>query len=224
MLGGATAITGATSGVTRATTIATNAVRGWQPQYPQYVNADTPQYGSPEQFFAVGAANAILSPNVSSISFTPQLQWPRTAQTQNTNADTSFVHAMTTGTAIYNDVGKGNLGVDYRADNSGLGTAFPNQRNIVSPRPFIQSIQQSSTYGVQGTNALNFSIANPVSIQSTIVNAFNTNQNYVLAPGYKTSSSVANTGYTNAWSQELSNSSSEPVFAPAHGTSWITDG
>lgn len=224
MLGGCTAISGATSGVTRATTIATNAVRGWQPQYPQYVNADTPQYGAPEQFYAVGAAAGILSPNLAAMAFTPQIQWPRTAQTQNINAETSYVHAVTTGTALYNDVSKGNLGVDYRADNVGLATAFPNQRNIVSPRPFIQSIQQSSTYGVQGTNALNFCIANPVLNNNTIAGAFNTNQNYTLSPGYKTQANVANTGYTSAWSQQLSNSSSEPVFAPAHGTSWITDG
>lgn len=135
-----------------------------------------------------------------------------------------MIHASTTPMAMYNDVGKGNLGVEYRADNQSNTTAYPNQRNVASARPYIESVFQSTTYGVQGTNALNFCLADPLTQQPSIVSQFNAYQTFTLNPGYKTQASVANTGYTNAWSEELSNSSSEPVFAPAHGCSWITDG
>lgn len=136
-----------------------------------------------------------------------------------------MVHAVTSPIAFYNDVCKGNLGVDYRADNGQLILGLPNQRNLVSPRPFIESVNQSSTYGVQGTNALNFCLSDPyTNSTTTIAQAFSNIQAFTLNPGYKASASVANTGYTSAWSEELSNSSNEPVFTPAHGTSWITDG
>jgi len=68
----------------------------------------------------------LLSNNAASIAVDALSLWPRTTQTQNTNSSLTMIHASTTPMAMYNDVGKGNLGVEYRADNASNVTAYPN--------------------------------------------------------------------------------------------------
>lgn len=72
-------MSGITSGTTRAADSITTAVRGWQPQYPQYVNTDTPIAGVTTGFAcqAVGGSVTVAS----SSGFLAQDNfgaWPRT--------------------------------------------------------------------------------------------------------------------------------------------------
>lgn len=114
----------------------TTAIRGWHPQYPQYVNADTPNVAIPNGLLVSNGGAAATTINVSSLVNDAAQIWPRTVSNQNLSTVYTSTYALTTPAAMYNDVGKGNLGVDYRADNVGNNLVFTD-RNVASPRPYV---------------------------------------------------------------------------------------
>lgn len=104
----------------------------------------------------------------------------------------------------------------------GSANTYSNKQ-LACGRPWLQSHIQSSCYGLQGTNATNFSLYDTYNVQSasSLTNANNVN----YAPGYyPLISSVAKDGYSQAFSEQLSNSSYETLFTPAHPQSWIYNG
>jgi hypothetical protein len=102
---GGVAISATSAGITRAAISNTCAIRGWHPQYPQYINCDTPIGASTDGYTVATASTAPSVVNASFITSESQIAWPRTSQTQNTGATTTMVHAMTSPIAFYNDVG-----------------------------------------------------------------------------------------------------------------------
>jgi hypothetical protein len=84
MVSGGVVLAGTTAQTTRAATAITTAIRGWHPQYPQYVNCDTPQAGAPESFSVATGSNYPYVNTVGSLAYESNIAWPRTAQYQNT--------------------------------------------------------------------------------------------------------------------------------------------
>lgn len=108
----------------------------------------------------------------------------------------------------------GNNGFQCVTDtNLYVSNGFANKQ-LACARPWIQSHLESSAYGIQGTDAQNFVLASSYNIQNN-ASQFNSN-NVGPYGGWNSLSLVSADGYTQAFSEQLSNSSYETVFAPAH--------
>lgn len=94
--------------------------------------------------------------------------------------------------------------------------------NILAPRPFTQSFVQSSCYGLQGTNAYNFSLYESFGY-SRPNSTLNVSAQQFIAPNYNLSE-VRRCGYSQAFSEQLSNGSYEPMIAPSHPNTWLYKG
>lgn len=109
---------------------------------------------------------------------------------------------------------------------STIGVAAPfAQTNVACARPWVQSHCQSTMYGVQSTQSNNFTLYPSAGYaQHSFSSGILTNvANVQMSPNYDVST-VKSNGYSQAFSQELTNSSYEPLFTPAHPQTWIHNG